>query len=168
MAEGDELAHEPAERLDIARLARMLRERRGSLSIRHAAAEAGVSFSTLSRVEAGSQPDMASYTALCAWLGVSPGLFFTQVPERDLSPLEHAITHLQADPRLTADAAGKISSVLRDLYDALAAAAAPSAEAVACHLRAVTVMRPGVAPRLASALRDMRSALEARVEAGEL
>jgi transcriptional regulator with XRE-family HTH domain len=167
MPESDQLAREAAERLDIGRLARMLRERRGSLSIRHAAAEAGVSFSTLSRVEAGSQPDMASYTALCAWLGVSPGLFFMQVPERDLSPLEHAITHLQADPRLTADAAGKISSVLRDLYDALAADA-PSAEAVACHLRAVTIMRPGVAPRLASALRDMRSALEARVEAGEL
>lgn len=58
---------------------------------------------------------MARYTALCAWLGVSPGRFFMQVAERELSPLEHAITHLQADPRLTAQAAGKISSVLKDL-----------------------------------------------------
>jgi transcriptional regulator with XRE-family HTH domain len=168
MAEDDELAHGQAERLDIGRLARMLKERRGSLSIRQAAAEVGVSFSTLSRVEAGAQPDMASYTALCAWLGVSPGLFFMQVVERELSPLEHAVTHLQADPRLTADAAGKISSVLRDLYAALAASAVPPAQAVACHLRATPLMRPGAAPRLASAIRDMHDELERQVEAGSL
>ena len=168
MAWDDDPARGQAERLDTGRLTRMLRERRGSLSIRQAAAEAGVSFSTLSRVEAGAQPDMASYASLCVWLGVSPGLFFTRVAERELSPLEHAITHLQADPRLTADAAGKISSVLRDLYDALAVSGAPPAMVIACHLRATPAMRPGVAPRLASAIRDMRDELERQVEAGLL
>lgn len=168
MAEYDDLARGQAERLDIGRLAKMLKERRGGLSIRQAAADAGVSFSTLSRVEAGAQPDMASYSALCAWLGVSPGFFFTQVAEREMSPLDQAITHLQADPRLTADAAGKISSVLKDLYDALTADAPPPARAVACHLRAAPLMRPGVAPRLAAAITDMHDELERQVEAGVL
>jgi hypothetical protein len=66
---------------------------------------------------------------------------------------KRATSLLVADPRLTADAAGRISSVLRDLYDALAAVAA---RAIACHLRATPVMRPGVALRLASAIRDAR------------
>jgi len=156
------------ERLDLGRLAELLRERRGKLSIRQAAHEVGVSFSTLSRVEAGAQPDLATFTRLCAWLGIPPSRFFTPVVEREVSPLEEAITHLQADPRLSDDAASTISSVLKDLYQALARDIAPSSTAVACHLRATSVMRPGVPSRLASLLQDMHDALERKVEAGEL
>lgn len=158
---------EHPERLDIAQLGEMLRDRRGPLSIRQAAQEAEISYSTFSRVEAGSHPDLATFTALCAWLGVSPSRFFTPVIEREVSPLDEAITHLRADPRLTADAAGKISSVLKDLYAALARdIEAP--RVVACHLRASSVMRPGVPARLASVLKDMHDELERRVDAGQL
>ncbi|WP_285748628.1 helix-turn-helix domain-containing protein [Lentzea sp. NBRC 105346] len=163
----DEATQQP-ERLDLTQLAELLRDRRGNLSIRQAAQEAGVSFSTLSRVEAGAHPDLATFTRLCAWLGVSPSRFFTPVVEREITPLDEAITHLRADPRLTADAAAKISSVLKDLYGALARDIAPPKSIVACHLRADPVMRPGVAPRLASLLQDMHEALERKVEAGEL
>lgn len=157
-----------SERLDLSQLAERLRERRGSLSIRQAAQEAGVSFSTLSRVEAGAHPDLATFTRLCAWLGVSPSRFFTPVVEREISPLEEAITHLRSDPRLSAEAAAKIGSVLTDLYDALARDVPEQKPLVACHLRADTVMRPGVQPRLASILQDIHAALEKKVEAGEL
>jgi transcriptional regulator with XRE-family HTH domain len=156
------------ERLDIGRLAGLLREHRGSLSIRQAAAEAGVSFSTFARVEAGAQPDLATFLKLCAWLGVQPGGFFTPVLEREVNPLENAITHLGSDPRLSPENAKKISGVLRDLYDALASKAAPPENVVACHLRATSVMRPGVAPRLASMLRDMQAELMRRRKAGLL
>jgi transcriptional regulator with XRE-family HTH domain len=170
---GDDLTatNEPTsgelERLDIGRLGDMLRDRRGSLSIRQAAQEAGVSFSTFSRVEGGAHPDLATFTRLCGWLGVSPGRFFTPVIEREVSPLEEAITHLRADPRLSADAAGKISSVLKDLYNALSHDLEP-APVVACHLRATSVMRPGVPARLAAALKDMHNELERQVDAGLL
>ncbi len=156
------------ERLDLSRLAELLRERRGSLSIRQASQEIGVSFSTLSRVEAGAHPDLATFTRLCAWLGISPSRFFTPVVEREVSPLEEAITHLRADPRLSADAASRIGSVLKDLYQALARDVAPAQAAVVCHLRATSVMRPGVPTRLASLLQDMHDALERKVESGEL
>ena len=155
------------ERLDIRELGEMLKERRGSLSIRQAAKEADVSFSTFSRVEAGSQPDLATFTRLCAWLGISPSHFFTPIVQREVSPLDQAITHLRTDPRLSSDASGKISSVLRDLYNALAHEVAPT-PVIACHLRASAVMRPGVPHRLARLLRDMHDELERQVEAGVL
>src|SRR5437879_3294507 len=105
------------EGLDLARLGEMLRERRGKLSLRQAAAEAGVSFSTFTRVEAGAQPDLTSFTLLCAWLGVSPGQFFAPVAQRQVAPIDEAIAHLAGDPRLGPDAASKIAAVLRNIYD---------------------------------------------------
>lgn len=166
--ERDTTAVQETDRLDLAEFGRMLRERRGSLSIRQAAADAGVSFSTMSRVEAGAHPDLATFTRLCAWLRVSPARFFTPVTERRRTPLEEAVTHLRADPRLSTEAWSKISSVLTDLYDALATDAAVSKAVVACHLRAASVMRPGVPPRMAALLSDMQQELIRQVEAGEL
>ena len=152
------------ERLDLRQLGDRLRDRRGPLSIRRAAADAGVSFSTFSRVEGGAHPDMASFIKLCAWLGDPPSRFFSPVAARESQPVEAAVRHLLADPRLSKEAAAKIGGVLRDMYDALAKSAAPPTASVACHLRATSVMRPGVPERLASLLTDMHAALADRVE----
>lgn len=154
--------------LDISQLGAMLRERRGDLSIRQAALKAEVSFSTFARVESGAQPDLATFSQLCSWLGVSPGHFFAPVASRQGSPLEDAVAHLQADPRLTPDAASKLSTVLKDLYDALARQEIPLKSAVACHLRATNVMRPGVPDRLASLLQEMHDKIVSQVTAGKL
>ncbi|TWF80028.1 transcriptional regulator with XRE-family HTH domain [Pseudonocardia hierapolitana] len=148
------------EMLDVSQLGRLVRERRGGQSLRLAASEAGVSFSTMSRVEAGAQPDLASFTRLCAWLGMPPSRFFTPVAARPAEPLDQAIAHLSADPRLSTDAAKAISGVLREMYANLAKTAAPSKPVVACHLRAASVMRPGVPQRLGALLADIHSALE--------
>ena len=155
------------ERLDLAHLGAMLRERRGKLSLRQAAAEAGVSFSTFTRIEAGAQPDLTSFTLLSAWLGVSPAEFFTPVAERQVAPIDEAIAHLASDPRLGAEAASKIADVLRSMYDVLAATPAPR-QVVACHLRAASMLRPGVPHRLNTMLGEMHDKLAARVAAGEL
>ena len=167
----DELEQdEPAavENFDATELGRLLKQRRGSLSLRQAAAEAGVSFSTFSRVEAGAQPDLATFTRLCAWLRVPASRFFTPIVEREVSPLDLAITHLSADPRLDGEAAAQIASMMRTMYDALADVEVNPRSLVACHLRAASVMRPGVPDRLASLLSDMNSGLQRLVEAGEL
>ncbi len=157
------------EQVDLAQLGAMLRERRGGLSLRAAAEDAGVSFSTFSRVEDGHHPDLATFTRLCAWLGVSPARFFAPVAERQVSPLEEAVSHLQADPALTPEAANAMATMMKDMYAHLARAAVPvETAAVACHLRAGTVLRPGVAPRLGAILEDIHQELERRVAAGEL
>jgi hypothetical protein len=57
--------------------------------------------------------------------------------------------------------------MLTEIYSALARDVAPL-PVVACHLRASSVMRPGVPERLATVLRDMRDELERQVDAGAL
>lgn len=156
------------ERLDVAQLGRLVREHRGKLSLRQAATEAGVSFSTMSRVEAGAQPDLASFTALCAWLGRPPSTFFTPVAARPSDTLDEVLHHLHADPRLTPDAANAISSVLKEMYGNLAKTLTPSKPLVACHLRAAPVMRPGVPARLGSLLEDLSTGLERLIDQGDL
>lgn len=156
------------ERLDTRALSAMIRERRMGVSLRQTAEEVGVSFSTLTRVENGAQPDFTSYTKICAWLGVAPSKFFSTVAERDMDPLEQAITHLRGDPRLTPEAAGSIATMLKQMYDVLAQDASPSRPLVACHLRAAPVMRPGVPHRLSTLLTEMHSGLERLVKAGWL
>lgn len=154
--------------LDTAALAQSLRDRRtqSRLSIRQAAAEAGVSFMTWSRVEAGSQPDLATFLKLCAWMRVPAEEFFVQSAVRNTDTLEAVTRHLVTDPALDRDAAQRIASVVRDMYAALARKQAPP-PAVACHLRAATVLRPGVPDRLGSLLADMHDRLELQVASGE-
>lgn len=152
----------------MSQLGRLVRQHRGKQSLRQAALDAGVSFSTLTRVEAGAQPDLASFTRLCAWLGVPPSQFFTPVATRAIEPIEDVIQHLHADPRLRPEAAVAITNVLREMYASLASATPPSAPLVACHLRAAPVMRPGVPGRLASLLSDIHGALDGLVDRGEL
>jgi transcriptional regulator with XRE-family HTH domain len=161
-----ERAREP-EQLDVSHLGAMLRDRRGKLSLRQAAQEAGVSFSTFSRVEAGSHPDLTSFMLLCGWLGVAPAHFFTPAAQREIEPIEEAIAHLISDPRLEPEAAQKIADVLRGMYSALARDR-EAAPVLACHLRAASVMRPGVPERLNSLLAQMHSRLERKVAAREL
>jgi transcriptional regulator with XRE-family HTH domain len=169
--EGETMTQPPVSEtqgLDLTEFAQMLRDRRGALSIRQAAADAGVSFSTFSRVEAGAHPDLATFTRLCSWLRIPAARFFNTVPERQMTPLDEAVTHLRSDPRLTPDARSKLTSVLTDLYNALAQDVPPPRRVVACHLRAASMMRPGVPHRLAALLTDMRGELERKVQAGEL
>lgn len=149
-------------------LRELVRERRGSLSLRQTAEEVGVSFSTLTRVEAGAQPDLTSFTKICAWLGVAPSRFFSPVAERDVDPLELAITHLHQDPRLTADAANSMADMLKQMYSVLAQSTPQARPLVACHLRAASAMRPGVPHRLSALLTDLHAGLERLAEAGEL
>lgn len=156
------------ERLDLVRFGAMLRERRGPLSLRQAASDAKVSFSTFARVEGGSQPDLTSFMLLCAWLGVAPSDFFAPIAAREQSSVEVAISHLSSDPRLAPDAAVKIADVLRTMYDALAARNVAGPPAVACHLRAASVLRPGVPERLNKMLGAMNAELERLVAAGKI
>ena len=156
------------ESLDTTALGELVRERRGTQSLRQTADEVGVSFSTLTRVEAGAQPDLTSFAKICAWLGIAPSRFFTPVAERDIDPLEQAITHLHQDPRLTPDAANSMADMLKQMYVVLARSTPQTKPLVACHLRAASTMRPGVPHRLSSLLTEMHSGLERMAKAGDL
>lgn len=146
--------------LNVEALAEALRERRTSagLSMRRAAEAADISFMTLSRVEAGGQPDLATFLSLCAWLRVRPETFFGTGARRDTPTPDVVATHLMTDPLLEPEAASRIASVVRDMYAALASKPPTSAN-VACHLRAAATLRPGVPERLGQLLGDMHERL---------
>jgi transcriptional regulator with XRE-family HTH domain len=164
----DNIGRPEVERLDMSALAQLIRDRRGGQSLRQTAEDVGVSFSTLTRVENGAQPDLTSFAKICAWLGVAPSRFFNPVAERTAEPLDLAITHLHRDPRLTKAAAASLGEMLTQMYNVLAAGPTVDEPLLACHLRASSAMRPGVPERLRGILTDMHSALEALDEAGKL
>lgn len=49
-----------------------IKEKRGSRGLRATAKDIGISSATLSRIEAGKQPDLQTFTKICEWLGVDP------------------------------------------------------------------------------------------------
>lgn len=160
----------PPKGIDVAELGRLVSEKRAEerLSVRQAAASAGVSFSTISRVETGQQPDLVTFLNLCAWLGLPPEHFYSAFPTKSgVSTVDQVVKHLSSDPRLSRDAAKRIAGVVKDLYAALAQEL-ETPPTLAMHLRASSVMRPGVPERLVGILSDMYSALEQRVEEGTL
>lgn len=61
--------------LSIGELGRLLAAKRGRRGVRDAAAEAGVSPATFSRVENGHIPDLKTFASLCKWLGRDPREF---------------------------------------------------------------------------------------------
>ncbi len=58
--------------IELLRLGKTLRERRGERGIRQVAGEIGISPATLSRVERGKLPDLATFSRICEWLQVDP------------------------------------------------------------------------------------------------
>ena len=54
-------------------LAQRLQRERGSMGIRAAAKEIGISPTTLSRLERGHIPDLKTLEKVCDWLEVDPG-----------------------------------------------------------------------------------------------
>ncbi len=49
-----------------------LKQKRGKRGIREVAREIGIGHATLSRIESGKQPDLATFTKICIWLNVDP------------------------------------------------------------------------------------------------
>lgn len=53
-------------------LGELIIQKRGSTGVRAAAAEIGISPSTLSRVERGHLPDLENFRLICRWLEIDP------------------------------------------------------------------------------------------------
>lgn len=109
-------------RLDLEKLALLIRNKRGNRNLRDIAAEIGdVSPSTLSRVENGKTPDMDTFLCLCDWLGVKPEEFFVRPAEAPLAgepPTRDQITlQLRADRTLEPAASDMLAAVIKAAYD---------------------------------------------------
>jgi transcriptional regulator with XRE-family HTH domain len=117
------------QKTDQVRLGKLVKakRRKTGLGLRAAAAQCGVSSSTLSRLERGdssSLPDADTLTKLTAWLGTTVAALLSekQKPIKDpkLTTPEVIEVHLRADKRLSAETAGALGRAIRLLYDQLA------------------------------------------------
>lgn len=127
------------------------RRRHDGLSLRRAADEVQVSFTTLSRVEAGHVPDLTTYKKLVRWLGIAD----PSNAEQQGTTVQVIAGHLQRDPALSDEDAERISRVVGELYQALALHHEPAG----VHLRAASTLRPEVARMLGALINDMHEAL---------
>ena len=61
--------------MELGDIGNLLARRRGNMGVRAAAKEIGISPSTLSRIENGHVPDVATLEKVCAWLGEDTSKF---------------------------------------------------------------------------------------------
>ncbi|WP_420312233.1 helix-turn-helix domain-containing protein [Streptomyces sp. YS-B37] len=147
------------EPIDIEALQTLVRQHRAQLglSLRAAAEQSDVPFNTLARVEKGHLPDLANFTRLVDWLGLTPERFFQPTRLRTESTPDVIAFHLSRDPNLTDAAAAKIAGLVKELYGSLAARESE----VKVHLRAASTFTPQASRLLADLLATMQSKLTA-------
>ena len=138
---------------DLGNLVTNERNRRG-MSLRDAAAETGVPFNTLARVENGHVPDLPKFKRLVEWCGADINQFF-ELHEKSVTTTDLIAEHLRSDRNLPTEAADQITEIVRELYQALAR---PQVDCAA-HLRAAKTFRPEAARELGLLLNDLNEVL---------
>jgi len=100
--------------MTLLRLGAMLRDRRGGKGIREVAKEIGISPATLTRVEGGRLPDIATFQKICSWLKVNPAeiLDITTTSNTTSTDTLVAAVHLRADQTLPEDAAADLAQLI--------------------------------------------------------
>jgi transcriptional regulator with XRE-family HTH domain len=103
--------------LELERLSRLIRQKRGTRGLREVTSETGISQSTLSRVERGQTPDLSSFIALCNWLDVSPSIFFGSAEiSNSLSVPEAIALQLLSDKNLDPAIANALAILVKAAY----------------------------------------------------
>jgi transcriptional regulator with XRE-family HTH domain len=146
-----------AEAVDITELAAMLRQRRlrDGLSLRELSALTGVPFSTLSRVESGRVPDLATFRNIVGWLGIPVERFFPTPRVRNETTPEAIAQVLRSDVALSEEAREQLTSTFEQMYTVLAA----NSQAVRMQLRSHGLFAPEASKLLADLLQRMQKKL---------
>jgi transcriptional regulator with XRE-family HTH domain len=98
--------------LPIEELGRLITRKRGTRGIRAAAVEADVSPATLSRVENGNLPDLATFAKICRWLDVDPARFLG-VPRVASAPNpERAVAHFRKKATVSKETAASLGALI--------------------------------------------------------
>ncbi|MBB2708161.1 MULTISPECIES: helix-turn-helix domain-containing protein [Rhizobium] len=98
--------------LPIAELARLITRKRAGLGIRSAAAQADVSAATLSRVENGHLPDLATFAKICRWLNVDPAQFLGLEKAQADEPSNRAVVHFRKKPTVLPETATSLGALI--------------------------------------------------------
>ena len=94
-------------------LGTIVREKRGTLGLRAAAAEIGTSAPTLSRIEAGKMPDLQTFGKLCRWLEIDPAALLGVSPRMpDASNHGMVAAHLKAHREIAPATASALAQAI--------------------------------------------------------
>lgn len=107
--------------LKINDLARMVASKRGTRGVRAAAAEAQVSSATLSRVENGHMPDLATFAKLCRWIERDPREFLGMDIDSSRAQQSATVGHFKKKKTVTMDTANALGSLILAAQEALRA-----------------------------------------------
>lgn len=97
--------------LPIEELGRLIIRKRGARGIRAAASEAEVSPATLSRVENGNLPDLATFAKICRWLEVDPARFLG-VEREEVVVEKRAVAHFRKKPTVSKETATSLGALI--------------------------------------------------------
>ena len=95
--------------LPIEELGKLITRKRQGRGIRAAAAEAGVSHATLSRVENGHMPDLMTFARICQWLEVDPGDFLGTTTIKEAPK---AVVHFRKEKTVSRDTAVALGELI--------------------------------------------------------
>jgi DNA-binding Xre family transcriptional regulator len=100
--------------MTLLRLGAMLMDRRGGRGVREVAQEIGISPATLTRVEGGRLPDIATFQKICCWLQVNPAeiLDLSSTSGSSSTDTLVAAVHLRADQTLPEGAATDLAHLI--------------------------------------------------------
>jgi transcriptional regulator with XRE-family HTH domain len=97
-------------RMKIEDVARLLSKKRGNMGVRAAAAEIGISPTTLSRVENGHVPDVGTLNKICVWLEEDPSQF------TGIGGLQVAFKKKKTAPPKTAQSLARLIELASDQF----------------------------------------------------
>lgn len=95
-----------------------IRARREAEALSLRQVDAGVSASTLSRLERGELPDLETFFLICAWLDIAPGEFFASTNRGPaFSTPERIRWLLWNDPTLPRDVGTALAATVQAIYE---------------------------------------------------
>jgi transcriptional regulator with XRE-family HTH domain len=107
--------------LKISDLGNMVAAKRGTRGVRAAALEAGVSPATLSRVENGHMPDLATFAKLCKWIDRDPREFLGMEMSSGETASPAAVVHFKKKKTVSMDTATALGHLILAAQAALRA-----------------------------------------------
>lgn len=115
-------------KITLERIGVELKERRGERGLREVATEIGISTATLSRIEAGKQPDLETFSKLCKWLQLDASAILGCGPDAPQEGPEsgvqsniprRALVHFRAKREMTPETVNHLSHLILAVQDLL-------------------------------------------------
>ena len=94
-------------------LGTIVRDKRGSRTLRAVAADIGTSAPTLSRIESGKMPDLQTFGKLCRWLEIDPASLLGISPRtQDETRPSLAVAHLKTNREVAPETARALANAI--------------------------------------------------------